>query len=147
MAGPIALLFGAIGAGVAISARVATVRLKSSQRWPSVRGSVTKSYVRSSRSSCQSGYAPELEYTYWVDRQYVGRTINLGFEPHQSQADAEEYCASHPVGSELEVFYNPSDPSDACLERRGSMLWMFELVGLIFVGMGVLMWLGIVPHR
>ena len=146
MAGPIALLFGAIGAGVAIWARVAKQRLKRSQLWPSVRGSVTKSQVRSSRSSGQSGYAPELEYTYWVGHQYVGRTINLVFEPHQSHADTEEYCASHPVGSELEVFYDPSDPSDACLERQGSMLWMFELVGLIFVGTGVLMWLGIVPH-
>ncbi len=140
-----ALLFGAIGAGVAISARVAKQRLKRSQLWPSVRGSVTKSYVRSSQSNRQSGYAPELEYTYWVDRQYVGRTINLVFERHQSRAEAEEYCAGHPVGSELQVFYNPSDPSDACLERGDSMLWMFELVGLIFVGAGALMWLGIVP--
>ncbi len=75
----------------------------------------------------------------------MGRTINLVFERHQSRAEAEEYCASHPVGSELQVFYNPSDPSDACLERGDSMLWMVELVGLIFVGAGALMWLGIVP--
>ncbi len=142
-----ALLFGAIGAGVAIAARVTKERVKRSQLWPSVSGSVTKSYLRSSQSSCQSGYAPELEYTYWVDRQYVGRRIDLWLERHQSHAEAEEYCASHPVGSEVEVFYNPTDPSDSCLERRDSMLWMIELIGLVFVGGGVLMWLGIIPHR
>ena len=139
---PMALLFCSIDGGLVIWVRVIRERLKRSHLWPSVRGSVTKSQVRSRNSGNQSGYVPELEYSYRVGREYLGRTINLGFEPHRRLAAAEEYCASHPVGSELEAFYDPSNPSNSCLDRRDSLLWIFELVGLSFVLVVPLMCLG-----
>lgn len=110
--------------------------------WPSVPGSITGSYVKTS-SSTKGGttYSAKISYTYSVQgKQYTGSRINFG-SLLTSSSGAREIVARYPVGKALNVFYNPADLSDAVLEPGyASGLWFSPGVGAVvaFVGGGLL---------
>nr|NIR44600.1 DUF3592 domain-containing protein [Gemmatimonadota bacterium]NIU51910.1 DUF3592 domain-containing protein [Gemmatimonadota bacterium] len=86
-------------------------------------------------------------YTYWVaGHEFTGRRYALGGElDTSSRARAEARCAKYPEGSEPEVYYNPSNPKDACLERVQEGKGFTLLIAGAFAAVGVVMLSGFNP--
>jgi hypothetical protein len=131
------------GVGVVIHAVRTSRKLEAAQLWPSVKGLVTTSVVKRSGGKNRV-YRAEIRYTYSVHGQELkGRRYALGGEVNtSSRARAEERCAKYPEGCEPEVYYDPSNPKDACLERIQEGKGFTVLVAGVFAAVGLAMLLG-----
>ena len=96
---------------------------KSSEHWPAVDGEIVESelesfYVRRRRGSGYV-YNANITYIYSIGQQmYEGYAISIG-EPKVStrrQEGAQSVLNKYPVGKEVKVYFNPTDPQTAVLE-------------------------------
>jgi hypothetical protein len=92
-------------------------------------------------------YRAKIRYTYSVaGYEFTGRRYALGGELDTSnRARAEARCAKYPEGSEPEVYYDPSNPKDAGLERVQEGKAFTLLIAGVFAAVGAAMLLGFVP--
>lgn len=125
---------GIIVIGIAVFVRG---RAAASQKWPMVLGQVIESRVTSSTSS-EGGttYEPRIQYAYDLGGQayHSSRVAFGGFVSTGNPRDAQKHTARYPVGAVVQVYYNPTNPQDATLERRaGSAGFLIALGGLFFV--------------
>lgn len=136
---PLVVMFGL---GALVMALVAGVVLKdalAARSWPKVSGTVSLSEVNAfqmtpNRSSNSRGsytrstsYMPVIEYDYWVAGQaYKSRSVELDSEVAGSRALAERIVARYPVGRNVQVRYDPNNPTRAALEIKfGAGLFLF----------------------
>ncbi len=120
-----------------------SLRARASRSWPRERGIVVSSEVRRGRSSSGSSgrttstylYRPAIVFEYTIaDRRYISDSISFADYSSSNSGHAEEIVARYPRGAEVEVYYNPQDPSTAVLERRaGGGGCIFFVVGMMFV--------------
>jgi len=126
---------------------------ESLQQWqalqfPAATGTVTQSDVSVYRGSKSTSYDWNLRYRYQVGgEELIGsryRYTSTTYKGHpaayvsQNAARAQQLAAEHPVGSTVQVFYNPRDPHDALLapglngQNVMSVLFVtpFNIVGL-----------------
>mgnify|MGYP000023547280 CR=1 FL=1 len=95
---------------------------RESLEWPSVAGLVTHSNLEVHRSNvgAQSNklrHRVDVEYEYVVDgRRYENDVVRFN-QNNLSRKDKERLVSAHPVGRQVEVFYNPSDPAESVLVR------------------------------
>jgi hypothetical protein len=92
----------------------------------------------------KSFYAPAIVYDYAVDGgQYVGDAVHAGLSATKTSfrhpRGAEPYIEKYPVGSEVTVAYDPTDPSNAVLEpgQGGGQAAIMLAVGLGFFVIGL----------
>jgi len=117
---------------------VVTLRINS---WSQTLGSITRSKVGLSHSgfedsegvdSSHSSFKYNLSYTYSVeDKSYTG--ILLSYAPFsESEHDVHMLVAKYPVGKRVPVFFNPKNPSMACLEKTkpSSNIFFFFILGV-----------------
>ncbi len=137
----IATLVGGIFAFVAVIILGIAVytrqRAEASKQWPMVLGQVVSSMVTSSSSS-EGGttYSPDIRYAYDVGGQaYQSSRLAFGGTVSTSNPrDAQKHTARYPAGSVVQVYYNPTKPQDATLERRaGSANFLFAFGGCFLV--------------
>ena len=84
--------------------------------------SKTESYLTSDgghSSSERRYYHALIEFAYKVDGQEYHNTV---WEPGTMQAAAEAEAARYPVGTELDVHYDPQDPTNSALEIDEKMV-------------------------
>lgn len=100
-------------------------KTEDSQNWPSTTGTVTlaearKSITRDSDGDERVSYYPHVEFTYQIgDQTYNGKRISFGgVVGKNNQAAVQQSLASYTPGSQVTVFYNPQDTSEAVLERK-----------------------------
>ena len=103
--------------------------------WPLVRGTVLQSGLEKVSSPddgrTRTSYAPVVEYRYRVnDVDYVSRQIKLGVAVSSSQAYATKIAARYPKGSQVDVHYDPANPSIAALENPSGFYWLLLAVAL-----------------
>ncbi len=105
-------------------------------------GSMTLSEVETVRSRRGRTYRPNIQYKYSVEgKEYLGDRYRYG--KWSSGGDwAKQIVASRPVGSPVEVYYAPADPSDAVLmvgvEGMDLFVAMFMLpFNLIMLGLWI----------
>jgi hypothetical protein len=104
--------------------------------WPLVRGKVLQSGSEQVRSNDSDGrtrttYAPVVEYRYSVNGvDYVSRQIKLGIVMSSSQSYATKVAARYPKGSDVDVHYDPANPSSAALENASGFYWLLLAVAL-----------------
>lgn len=79
---------------------------------------------RSGRRRNQVSWAVEFHYGYDIGgRRYTGdRGYFLGSR-FQSREDAEAHARAHPVGSAIDVFVDPEDPSRSVLDTTPPDWW------------------------
>lgn len=113
---------------------------RAAANWNAVQGEVLESSVeqysyRDGEGDLNTGYRPRIMYGYRVGgRDYVGERLNFGSSVHTSlKSIAENKAKGFPTGSGVEVFYNPSDPNDAVLERAAPASRLLYIIGGIFV--------------
>ncbi len=120
---------------------------KQSQEWPSIRGKIIQSSLRSvlvpqgGRKSFNldgsvrvvTAYSPDILYEYRANAEsFQSRQIFLGQQFPSSLSLANNFVEKYPIGKEVTVFYNPEKPEVAVLERD----WHKELLG--HLGRGLL---------
>lgn len=122
------------------------VRLgRRSRSWPTVDGVVTATGVetRSGGEDASTTYVPTVRYEYRVDgTTYVSSRFSVGGKPpgfddrQAASAWLEEHC---PVDGTVTVHYDPELPDRSVLRPGTSRSLLTVVVGLVFVGLGVVM--------
>jgi hypothetical protein len=116
---------------------------KQAADWPWVRGKIVSSSVesyqeRSSNGALTTRYRPAVEFAYTVrGREYRSMQIKVGLNVSGMQSHAEKVVAKYPAGSEVEVHYDPADPSTAALENPTGMTWLLALVAFACFALAV----------
>ena len=83
--------------------------------YPATSGKVTLSEVKKTSGHRGATYRPHIVYTYSAGgKEYVSDRYRYG-ESTAQRGPAERIVASHPVGSQIVVYFVPSDPSEAVL--------------------------------
>lgn len=88
-----------------------------SQHFLTAIGTITHSELTVSHSSKGgASYSAKIEYTYSVGGQsFTGDKIRFGMHS-SSYASASGIVNAHPVGSEVQVYYNPADTHESLLQ-------------------------------
>jgi uncharacterized protein DUF3592 len=113
---------------------------KASLKWPTVEGEIVESYVWEDDEASR----PKVRYCYQVnDQEYTSDLIT--FKAYWLvRKTAEKMVGRYPVGSRVQVHYNPRRPKRAVLEPGASLP---PAVALIFVlawlAFGICLLLGI----
>lgn len=93
---------------------------EAAQNWPTTTGEVISSRVTVRRSGNSRTEHPSVVYTYSVNGQaFTGQIVRAGdqFGATRIIGDAQRIVERYSPGSRVTVFYNPLNPSEACLER------------------------------
>jgi hypothetical protein len=94
---------------------------QSAQGWAGTMGVVTLSTVQIRRSGNNSrSEVPVVGYQYQVNGQtYTGGTIRAGEQYFNFRVwgEARKVVERYPVGAQVMVYYNPTNPSESALER------------------------------
>lgn len=133
------------GVGLLLYWCVQAVRQVRSRAWPSTTGVIKDAWVGVSSPRRQSQL--RVRYSYQVDgKEYAAARIWFLARPAFTAAGAEEELRTrYPIGGEVTVFYDPTSPSTALLDRSSPMREPGGLIiGLITLGIGV--W-GVVAQR
>ncbi|MGQ0815157.1 MAG: DUF3592 domain-containing protein, partial [Gemmatimonadota bacterium] len=79
--------------------------------------------------------ALELRYRYHgPDQSYEGSRINFSGDTRLRLTEAKELLKRYPAGAEVEVWYDPANPSCSVLERTGAR--SLPTIALFAVGYG-----------
>lgn len=116
------LLAGSLGAAWVWRTRTL---VRASAKWPSVVGTVVDSrpslvaFGAVGEGTGQRKHTLVVEYTYVVDgKPYTNDVATFGLEPTASYDEVNADAARRlPRGARVQVFYDPSDPRTAALER------------------------------
>lgn len=100
-------------------------------QWPSTMGTVMMSTIDVRSGSEGSTEYPVVQYSYQIGGQgYQGMKIAPG--PEIGGSGARKVVARYQPGSQVMVFYNPQNPSDAVLEKKSPAQWLFWLLLIVF---------------
>ncbi len=126
----------------------------SSKNWPTTSGHVLSANVSSYRRRNSNGthstiYEPKVVYQYTAEgQQYQSSQLSYSMVSGMSAAGwAEGVAARYQPGSSVQVYYNPSKPSDAVLEHSGGgfnriLVLILGAVELFLIVLLVLAWTG-----
>jgi hypothetical protein len=104
--------------------------------WVPVEGEILESNAE--RSNLPGLWSPAVRFRYGVGGHiYVGREIHPRKRTRTTRAGARRWCEHHAKGSRVRVYWDPRDPSDACLERTGGET-PIEIAGRVAaIGLGI----------
>ena len=101
-------------------------KIKAINDWPSTSGTVTSSRIEE-HSDSEGGTTDYAAVTYAYEVggvKYSGSRISPG--PTVGGTGADQVVARYPVNSQVTVFHNPQDPSDAVLEKKApALMWLW----------------------
>lgn len=94
---------------------------QAAQSWPNTTGTILSSNVQWRRGpDHRDEQVAVVTYQYEVNgKMHEGQTVKAGeqFLRVRMPGDNQAIVARYPTGATVTVYYNPSDPSDAALER------------------------------
>lgn len=153
MDGFLPLALATIGIGFVLYCRRMAGKAERSELWPPTSGWVTRSEVVTDTSlvgtAARRVYKSAIEYTYTVGSQeHRSDTICIGGTFDTSlRGRAEKRCSRYPVGASVNVFYDPSNPDTACLEKSAEGTLLFTWVGVGLIALAVLVYLDVIRFR
>jgi len=76
-------------------------------------------------------YKPTVAYEYRVgSHMYEGTVLFFGFDKYYTERGGRKRIDAYPAGRNVEVFYDPLDPSRSVLEPGGTMrTWVVVVAG------------------
>jgi hypothetical protein len=119
IAAPLAVLAG-LGVHVGRRARRAASVRRAAAAWSQTAGTVLSAAVQVRRVGQGRSEIPMVIYAYSVDgRPYQSHRLRAGDDTGQIRVvgDASRTLERYPVGSNVTVYYDPDDPTNAALER------------------------------
>ncbi len=126
-------------------------KVRQSNDWEQTLGKVLFSMVETRRGSSggsgtSTSYYPKIVYEYRVMGQvYHGDRFNLGEVGLGSYKRVAATVAEYPVGKQIEVYYNPTNPVEAVLQRKApasNLLIVMVIIILASLGCTVAMIVG-----
>jgi len=114
------LVFIGLGVFVYRRSKMRDAAKQAAQDWASTMGMVTMSTVQIRRTGRSRSEVPFIMYQFQVNGSpYTGQTIKTGeqFFNVRVLGDAQKTIARYPVGTQVMVYYNPSNPQESALER------------------------------
>ncbi len=143
------VLFSGIGILLIFLYRRSKKKALNSMSWPETKGTVIKSEVAVGDSvfggdddegGSQPMYSAEISYTYQVgDTLHTSDRISFAVKSSNSKPDkAKAVTERYPEGSEVNVFYNPDQHEVAVLERSAKGSGVLNVMGIIFLSIGVI---------
>ena len=133
--GFIFLLFNTIFLAVIFSAQKDASAAK---KWPTTVGTVLMSTLESRlTNNGRHAQYPVVFYSYQAGgRSYESNRIAPG--PEVGGTGAPKRLAAYQTGSQVTVYYNPNNPSDAVLETKvPSLFWLWFALILVDLVLGV----------
>jgi len=136
------LLLIAFGAGVPVTVYGVMLILDAwaSEGWPTTSGRVIESRVTETRSrNSGTDYRAEITFEYEVDGA-AHRSDRWTFNnpKFNSSSEARAVASRYPVDAEVEVYFDPDDPSTAVLQPgAGFFTYIYFIFGLSLIGLGV----------
>jgi hypothetical protein len=113
--------------------------------WPVAPGAVTGGAIRQRTSGVGDDesvtFVPVVEYRYQIGAvAYTGSGIGFGEIGYGSRGRAEKVLARYPVGSAIDVYYNPAKPAQTFLEAGGGAIaWSMLAVGVAILMVAVVL--------
>ncbi len=90
-----------------------------SLEWPSTEGLITHSNLETRQrkvgTSRKTQHTVEIDYEYVVDGDLYRNDTAQFNQNDLSTIEKQRLIARYPVGRQVEVFYNPSDPDESVL--------------------------------
>jgi hypothetical protein len=137
----IILIFGGIGVFLVISSLRNQKKAEVSKSWPGTAGTILRTEVKQSQGTAdeqgvsQTSYYPFVEYDYFAGGQsYRSDKIAFGARrTYNSQSEAASILSKYPEGGQVQVYYNPANPSEAVLERKPAAGRSGLIVGIVFL--------------
>ena len=104
--------------GALISCGLDYVHFDESARWPTAAGIVTQSKISQGHLKSLKAYAPDVEYRYTVlGSEHAGSTLRFSYvSKWGTEPAARKRISPFPVGRQVDIHYNPKDPSESVLE-------------------------------
>lgn len=120
-------------------------RARISRRWPSAKGVILSSKILKelsiSSNSAQGHhtvgdhqYKPEVAFEYTVfGMKYLSNKVSFADYSTNTTQHATEVTERYPEGKAVDVYYNPDNPEDAVLERKGGFGVLLLFLGGLFL--------------
>jgi len=113
-------------------------KVRESQGWPQTTGTVTKADLVHETGTDSSGYSIAVSYEYLVDGvRLAGNRIGFRQRSYLRKQRAETELARYPVGSDVEVFYDPAKPGDAVLARESVDGVLLIVSGIVLLAIAI----------
>ena len=136
-------VFLIIGVSLVLINFFARKKAQESIGWPATNGEITHAGVRRESSVDADGdtsysYYPDVQYRFRAaGQEFVGDKITFGMRTGYGRSSkAQEIANRYPVGSRVQVYYNPQKPSEAVLDRSAKNSVVLLIVGGVMVLLG-----------
>ncbi len=78
----------------------------------------------------RGGWSFSITYEYFVDEaKFESSRVHFGYQTSSDVSYAQGFVNKYPVGKEVEVYYNPNDPSEAVLEPEIKWFGLLYYIG------------------
>jgi hypothetical protein len=118
-------------------------RASLSEWWSSVPGTILSSEIQeiSRHEEADSNYRVNVRYVYTVDgKKYEGNRLRFGFASYDDRWAAEQEKLRFASGNEVQVLYDPENPSQAVLIKgAGGGVWIPFAIGAAMTGIGLIL--------
>ena len=133
-----------VGVGAIYLGFISVQKAMQSTDWPSVKGKVVESGIRtekgpsSSKTGSRDSYHANVIYEYDViGKVYTGRKVGFGEYGREDEVHATKISEKYPEGEAVDVYYDPDQPSDSVLEPGSHGLpWFYIALGFPFLLFG-----------
>ena len=134
---------------VVVTAPIEMYEKAQAESWPSRKGLIKTSYANqgfgfSIGRNGRPYWKAKICGTYKDNgEKFCISRVRLGLHVgDQTRSGVLETAARYPVGSEVDVFYNPENPKDTTLESHSSWHEMFTIlgIGIVFSMLPVFLW-------
>ncbi|MBF0407852.1 MAG: DUF3592 domain-containing protein [Candidatus Riflebacteria bacterium] len=108
--------FFIVGLTIIIYGAFLIYKAKISEKWPKIKGEITKLEIIKKTKKKSVSYRPSIEYKYLVNNSnYVGNRISFWDLSSSDKSEIENSLRTFDTKKAVEVYYNPSSPSDSVL--------------------------------
>jgi hypothetical protein len=140
------LIFGGLGLALLLVGLASRRKAQASSGWPATRGTILVAEVREQSDSDEDGYSstsyrPYVQYEYKASGSTLQSSqLTFGGTVSGTRGWAQKALQAYTPGASVMVYYNPSKPSEAVLDRKAGGFTLFVGVGVVFllIGLGAL---------
>jgi hypothetical protein len=122
------------GIGISIWGWHSLARLRRIRQWPSVRGTIEESVPGAEANDL----LPHIVFSYFVDNTAHRRLFDFPEGTHPLPEFTQTYLKRYPVGTQVNVYYDPQHPEIATLEPGAQGDWMILALGILMTVGGAL---------
>ena len=107
------------------------------ERWMEVPCAIVSSrMIEVGNADGPDSYVPDIRYSYEIDAKIYESSRVFLVSWGRDETTVKRLLGRYPVGSSASAFVNPDDPTEAVLDRRFRLSWIFPLLSLCFLVFG-----------